>query len=167
MCSTAALDVLMLSWFDLLLWFTSHTHMHRDMTCTGTEAGDWSAAAVVPLLLYCCRTAVCWFCGCQAERLLFCENNPPRFLIILCAGDSTHTTRIYTEVQTHIHIHRATVCGYRKGVLLLLLALLLRSRQQTGWNNCTGVRRAGKRSEYIIKHREGSGLSGWGRGGGS
>ena len=29
-CSTAALRVVMLSWFDLLLLCTSHTHIHDD-----------------------------------------------------------------------------------------------------------------------------------------
>ena len=37
----------MLSWFDLLLLCTGHTHIH----CDGTKARAWSAAAVVPVLL--------------------------------------------------------------------------------------------------------------------
>ena len=52
--------VVMLSWFDLLLlWTRTRTYI-----VTGTKARAWSAAAVVPLLLYCWCAAVCCFCGC-------------------------------------------------------------------------------------------------------
>ena len=51
-CSIVAMDVLMLSWFDLLLLAT------RPYTVTtGTKARAWSAASVLPLLIYCCCTA--------------------------------------------------------------------------------------------------------------
>ena len=53
-CLTAALVVLILSWFDLLLLCTNHTHV-CNMTA-GIKARAWSMAAVVTLLLLlrCC-----------------------------------------------------------------------------------------------------------------
>ena len=51
-CSTVMLDLLMLSWFDFLLLYTSHTRINRDYWHKGESL--WRAAAVVPrLLLHC------------------------------------------------------------------------------------------------------------------
>ena len=68
MCSTVELDVLMLSWFDLLLLCTGHTHIHRDYWHKDEilERGYF-----VPLMLYCFCTAAYCVCGCYAQRLLF------------------------------------------------------------------------------------------------
>ena len=56
-CSSVALDVLMLSWFYQEPATRTHT------VTNGTKARAWSAAAVVPLPLHCCIAASC-FCGC-------------------------------------------------------------------------------------------------------
>lgn len=47
MCSSVALDVIMSSWFDLLLLLYTYT------VTAGAKAKAWSTAAVVSVLLYC------------------------------------------------------------------------------------------------------------------
>ena len=62
-CSTVELDVLMLSWFNLLLLSTSHTHIHRDYWHQGESLERvcrCTAAAV--LSLYCCILLVWLLC---------------------------------------------------------------------------------------------------------
>ena len=65
-CSTVALDVLMLSWFGLGLLCTSHAHMHRDYwhKIESLERSCRCTAAAVPLL-YCC-ILILWSLGCAA-----------------------------------------------------------------------------------------------------
>ena len=71
MCSAVALDVCMLSWLDLLLLCTSHTHIHRDFFL----AQKRELGARLPLYRCCCTAVVLlytafvaaglsgWFCG--------------------------------------------------------------------------------------------------------
>ena len=89
-CWMAALDALMLSWFDLVLLCTSHTH------CSYWHSGEsWEHG--------CRRTAAAFV----AARLSGCfyrktQHNPSLFLIVLCACESTiPRTEAYTHTQKH------------------------------------------------------------------
>ena len=63
-CLTVALDVLILSWFDLLLLCTRHTHIHHDYWHKGEilDCGGRRTAATV-LLLYCFVLLFLWLRG--------------------------------------------------------------------------------------------------------
>ena len=64
MCLTVALDVLMLSRFDLLLLRTSHTHIHREYWHKGEslERDCRCAASAALLLLFFC-VLLLWLLG--------------------------------------------------------------------------------------------------------
>ena len=120
MCLTVALDVLMLSWSDLLLLCTSHMHINRDLWHNGEslERGCRCTTPAVLLLLYTVFVAA-RLNGC------FCKKNPPLLWLVFCVYDNTHPTHIYTEA--HTNTHRSTVRDCHKVVLLMR-----RSRQQIG-----------------------------------
>ena len=63
-CCIGRVNVEMLSWFDLLLLCTSHTHIHRDYWHKGESLEHGCRCIAAAVLLY------TDFCGCEAERLL-------------------------------------------------------------------------------------------------
>ena len=97
---TVALDVLMLSWSDLLeLLCTSHTHIHpRDDWHKGYSLEHGCRCIAVAVLLYTEFVTATW-CGC------FCKRKTPLFLTVLCANGSTHSA--YRSVHSQTQKHRS------------------------------------------------------------
>ena len=92
------LDVLLLSWLDLLLLCTSHNHIHCDYWHKGEslERGCRCTAAAV-LLLY-CSILLLWLLGWASVSA---KTNPPLFLIVLCGYASTQPTHTYMKAHAH------------------------------------------------------------------
>ena len=101
-CLTAvASGVLMLSWFDILLLCTSHTHIHRDY---------WHKGESLEHGCRCIGTANLLRIDLVAARLSGCfckQTKTGLFLVVLSAYNSAH----FTYRSTHTYTQRSTVRG--------------------------------------------------------